>query len=702
MKLKSDQQSLEVFGDSDTIDFTIGDSNIILAFLRKNIYKNPIKVTIQEVLTNATDANIENNKKDCPIRIKLPNKLDPIFEVSDNGIGINPDRMKNVYTRFGVSTKRNSNNVQGAFGLGAKSPWSITDTFTIKTAWKDNDRIFYAEFAACLGENNSCKLLEIEKPREINGQTGTTISIPVNESEIQSFVDYTKQLVKFWKVKPDGLEVVSPDIEFESNEYVIYKEMIGPICLIEDIPYPIDSNLVKNSELLKRILPYLAIKIPIGTVDIAASRENLQYTPETTQYLTERLRKIRDDIIENAKQEVVNAPDLFTAIQNYKSVREKLAVDFDTDYHGKNLKDLVSIKINEGMAVPCYAVKEYGGKIKLKHKTNDWRGFHFEPLKDCLVINDSYNKVKERAEILFKTCGALYNDRMFILKPHVPSHADYKDLDKDERKRLMKEHLEANLKTFNDWLKASSLEEFIAYKLSDYEPEKVDKPKYDKNKFPIYKVHKDNTWRGSRYRYTRQDYTFSKIYVTKSDLDNFDYIHLEYTKKDDSLYRFRNYTKLWEKNKDKFIFAPAKTIPLLRKSQTPEQYAEKERNNIPKKLRNLQIVNRELEIKDLYYNLDTSVFAILKKVKKVIDSEYHKIDNLEHQFYDDKIKNTCDKINQLIEKRYTLINYIDLPYTTDPQRNVVLEQARLVVNQIDASDPLDLQSIEDEILGEII
>ena len=121
MMLSQVIEKSEIIGKTVTQQFDIGDQAMIIEFMSKTIYSNPLKIVVQEYISNARDAHIEIGKGDIPVKVKLPNRFDPTLSFRDFGPGISPDRMKNVFIRYGVSTKRNNNNESGSFGLGAKS-----------------------------------------------------------------------------------------------------------------------------------------------------------------------------------------------------------------------------------------------------------------------------------------------------------------------------------------------------------------------------------------------------------------------------------------------------------------------------------------------------------------------------------------------------------------------------------------------------
>ena len=84
----------------------------------------------------------------------------------------------NLYTTYFGSSKSNSNDYVGALGLGSKSPFAYTESFTVESS-KDGIRNVFS----CFLNDSSMPVLSkvISTECEISG---TTITVPVNENDI--------------------------------------------------------------------------------------------------------------------------------------------------------------------------------------------------------------------------------------------------------------------------------------------------------------------------------------------------------------------------------------------------------------------------------------------------------------------------------------------------------------------------------------
>ena len=116
--------------DFDSVNCTIDaeDMRYVASLLRNN-YSNTRLAVVREISANALDANLEANSK-RQIEDSLPSKIKSYFRVRDFGGGLSKEDVFGLYSKYGKSTKRQSNNYIGAFGIGKFAPLSYGDNFT--------------------------------------------------------------------------------------------------------------------------------------------------------------------------------------------------------------------------------------------------------------------------------------------------------------------------------------------------------------------------------------------------------------------------------------------------------------------------------------------------------------------------------------------------------------------------------------------
>jgi HSP90 family molecular chaperone len=109
--------------------FTIAQTSKMFKILSDSLYSDKVMAVIRELSTNAYDSHISAGNKN-PFKVVLPNSANPNFIVRDYGTGLSQTDMENLYTTYGASNKNDSNDFVGCLGLGSKSPFAYSKSFT--------------------------------------------------------------------------------------------------------------------------------------------------------------------------------------------------------------------------------------------------------------------------------------------------------------------------------------------------------------------------------------------------------------------------------------------------------------------------------------------------------------------------------------------------------------------------------------------
>lgn len=338
MKLHFDSIDVEKSGKFVSQNFDIGDKRIILEILRGKMYSNPIQTVCQEIMSNARDAHREVGKHNVPIVVKLPNKLEPDFYIQDFGPSISPSRMTDVFIKYGASTKRSDNLQTGGFGLGCKSPFSYTDSFSIVCVTPEDDKKIKRQYIAHLDPTGLGEMTCVAES-ETSEEVGTTIIIKPKESDYHLFRDQVLRAGFFWEVRPKILGDKNwkwPEIkiDYKGSDWEIhevgsdYPSIIGsprtPYALIDGISYPIKcEHLFKTSKCSfsnYRIVP-LRLHFKVGELPITANREDIDYQDRSISLLEKRMNAAFADLKESLTNSVNQAPSLTKAILAWQDAR---------------------------------------------------------------------------------------------------------------------------------------------------------------------------------------------------------------------------------------------------------------------------------------------------------------------------------------------------------------------------------------------
>ncbi|WP_018234434.1 ATP-binding protein [Thioalkalivibrio thiocyanodenitrificans] len=348
-------REIEANLDTDVSEFPILATAHAYKVLSSSLYSDKTRAVLRELGCNAMDAHIEAGKPDMPFEVKLPNSLDPSFYIKDWGEGMGPAQIRNVFVVYFASTKGSAMEQTGEYGLGCKSPFSYTDSFTITSVRKGVKRVFVAyldeEGKPCLRRLTRTPMRATE-----DWKSGTMVSFPVRQGDFKTFSDKARQVFRWFSVKPRILGVPVDldigEIVHEDDRVMRFHSGSGfgkPQVLMGNVAYPFDLSeigftqraselgifalpdeevaaqsvrsplnigeegelVVKYDEVMRERLKLLetalfkafgsssiVIKMPIGGVKVPPSRETLEYDEITQRTLAlffyQRLLKAAD------------------------------------------------------------------------------------------------------------------------------------------------------------------------------------------------------------------------------------------------------------------------------------------------------------------------------------------------------------------------------------------------------------------------
>lgn len=311
MITKQNQTKLEQSQDFKSYAFGIKKEGIshIFNVLRNQLYSDKILAVIREYSCNAVDAHVEVGKKEEPIIVTLPSKLSLEFKVRDFGRGLTETEIGEVYAMYGESTKRGTNEQIGQLGLGCKSAFAYGDNFIINS-YVGGTKTSYNAFIDPSQVGRISKLSE-EKSK---GKSGIEIVIPVKLDDVDEFYHKAVGLFKYFKVIPTikgaGGRTLDSDL---NDETVIFSSDSGDwklvqgqsVAIMGNIAYELDSSALNLSwtsrhsqeeGLYELVNAGVRLTFNIGELDIAASREALQYTDGTKKAILKRLNNCINEI----------------------------------------------------------------------------------------------------------------------------------------------------------------------------------------------------------------------------------------------------------------------------------------------------------------------------------------------------------------------------------------------------------------------
>jgi hypothetical protein len=305
----------------------IENSEKMFSILSDAIYKDKPLAVIRELSCNARDAMYDAGKGHLPFRIKLPTYLEPSFRVEDDGVGIHPSEMRKIYLTYGRSTKTEDDNAIGALGLGSKSPFAYTkSSFIVKNRWHsapstDPEALPITEYTYFIFINKNGKpAISFVGSQPTDLDRGITVEFAVKTEDINTFIQRADRFFRYWKeVLPEFVDYEHADVLTTKIIKVIdggswyleerdkYSDYKGAVATMGNVPYPILYDSIPNlSDDLKIIAKNsFVIDFPLGHLAFAPSREDLSYDEFTCKNIEARLRKIRDEMADRFKEQIL-------------------------------------------------------------------------------------------------------------------------------------------------------------------------------------------------------------------------------------------------------------------------------------------------------------------------------------------------------------------------------------------------------------
>jgi hypothetical protein len=318
MKLKTDNIVDVSMGVTQELSFELNqDSGTLYEILRSRMYKDPISSIVREIASNSRDANRKIGKPNKPIKVYFENPQDTpnylfgsdstTINFKDDGPGMDPVHIKEVYLKYGKSDKNNTNKYTGGWGLGAKTPFAHTDAFSIVTVCEFEGKRTKYSYIASIDKTNKGKFSLVDQ-EETTEKTGTLVTVPIEKGYVNDFKKACQVYFQYWDVAIKGFERREIFKEYDKfNVYSVNKQR-KIFLLVDDIYYPLEDH---DDIKLDAIFNNLGIQVEIGLkfnngeIDVQPNREDISYTRENIKIINDRLEsldisEIMEDVVKEA------------------------------------------------------------------------------------------------------------------------------------------------------------------------------------------------------------------------------------------------------------------------------------------------------------------------------------------------------------------------------------------------------------------
>lgn len=307
--------------DTKNIDF-------VASLLTTNLYSNPIQSFIRETVSNGWDSHVEAGNKQ-PVIIDLSSSasaetfhsktyyyynsgtVDLTIKIRDFGVGLSPERFATIYTNIGSSTKRDSNDFIGAFGIGRFSCLSCSDSATL-TSYYNGTKYSYLMYKDGAGIN----IDELGQwPTDEKNGLSVEVTLQMNRDKREELIQAFNALVYFNCIYINDAQRLLGDFAYNFNKrsikhyktfgvwlskdrnltYNHYSSEARINLLVGNCIYPFTKKQLANT--INFPLDWdIDIKFDIGEVDITPNREAILYNNKSDDIIKKRLEQVLEEM----------------------------------------------------------------------------------------------------------------------------------------------------------------------------------------------------------------------------------------------------------------------------------------------------------------------------------------------------------------------------------------------------------------------
>lgn len=340
MKMSYEHQAVQKSSQNlETSQAQIMMTPEMLELLSSGVYEYKERAVVRELSCNALDGHKLKGNPDTPFFVHLPTVFEPYFEVRDYGVGLSHEQVMNLYINYGASTKSDSNEFIGAMGIGSKSPFALSDSFTVRSYFGGVVTTYQV-----YKENGIPQVTKLMSSKMDDGEsTGLSVRVPINKQYMEKFSREAAWVFQTFAVRPETnipLNYGSFDdnvLSQSKGEYVAFSSKAqfplvdttnSLFVVMGSIRYPVKLESIFDDEEYTQLMssPILQavsavwVYVPIGTVAISASRESLQLNTETKKLVSEAFRKISKDFLSDIQKKFDSKTTLKEATDCWKDL----------------------------------------------------------------------------------------------------------------------------------------------------------------------------------------------------------------------------------------------------------------------------------------------------------------------------------------------------------------------------------------------
>jgi hypothetical protein len=257
----------------------------------------------------------------------------------------------------------NTNNQTGGFGIGAKSAFAYTDSFTVVSHYNGTAFHYVAHVTT-----DFCGTLDLITQNPTSEPNGTEIQIAIQSKDLESFCDAVERAIQYWDPKEfpkvDGFERAAT-LDRLGNFEIVSGVARGLLLVIDGIPYSIPHSVDKKDN--QSELTYLLgdkvtglLHFKTGEIDIAANRESITNCESNQNAIRTAMKQAIRDIKAMLKKSVTSQKTLEDALDTHRELSRNYnhSEDYELQFNG----DSFTLNTNGGLISELFSgiiVREY-------------------------------------------------------------------------------------------------------------------------------------------------------------------------------------------------------------------------------------------------------------------------------------------------------------------------------------------------------
>lgn len=318
---------------NNTVGIDVSNIGFISQLLTSNLYEKPLESFLRETVANAIDATKESGN-DTPVLIYIncENNMNTKIFIRDYGTGLSPERFDKIYKNIGSSTKRDSNDYIGAFGIGRFSCLSLSDECYI-TSYFNNKKYEYIIY-----KGNGQVNIDLINTSDTEEPNGLMVSV---EKEWITLDNLKSALEKLFLLnihivlnieknsyvgKSDTERLISSINEKKSIEYKNFYSIPNTVTKVSGVEMGGIIYPCKYRDIPKGCI----IKVPMGSLLLTPSREGIQDNNKNQEIIDKHIKlAIEEMTIILSRQKTVEDVSKFM----YEIVTNELKIDENLSFY---------------------------------------------------------------------------------------------------------------------------------------------------------------------------------------------------------------------------------------------------------------------------------------------------------------------------------------------------------------------------------